>query len=112
MSANPPLPPENGGSAKDFLQRIERKANSAAILAQKSMDATLRLERALLGDYGEKGRIGAIEAELGEFIEATKQREKTYEDRGRFRLSNRIASITVIVMACGVLASIILTLLK
>lgn len=107
-----PPPPPNGGSEKDFLRRIEGKADAATELARKSISATLRLERSLLGDYGMPGRIGQLEAEFREFINATEQREKAHWDQSRFRISNRLASITVIVMALVGLGSIIIALVK
>lgn len=109
---DPPPPPSNGGTQKEYLQRIEQKADAAYTFAQRSMNATLRLERALLGDYGNKGRIGLLEEQMSEFIEEAKKREEGFEDRSRFRISNRMAAISVIVIAIGSLGSIIVTLIK
>jgi len=112
VSGFDPPPPPNGGTNKDYLQRIEAKADEAAIQASKAMSATLRLERALLGDYGNPGRIGTLEKKFDEFVDATEKRETEHWDQSRFRISNRLASITVIVMAIVGLGSIIVALVK
>jgi hypothetical protein len=109
---DPPPPPANGGTTRDYLQRIEQKADAAALKAEQAMGAALRLERALLGDYGNPGRIGALERELHDFTQATEQREKAHWDQARFRISNRLAALGVIVVALVGVASIIVALVK
>ncbi len=103
--------PTNGGTARDYLQRIEQKANHAAEVAEQSMTATLRLQRVLIGDPslvpGDTGKIGEISDRLEEFIAATKARENAYEGRKRAQFSTRLSALSVVVLALGVAASLI-----
>jgi hypothetical protein len=108
----PPPPPPNGGTTREYLQRIEAKADDAAVQASKAMSATLRLERALLGDYGNPGRIGTLEKKFDDFVDATEKRETEHWDQSRFRISNRLAALGVIVVALVGVASVIVALVK
>ena len=107
-----PPPPPNGGNTRDYLQRIEAKADHAAEVADRAEAASLRLERWLRGDYGSPGQITLLNKKMDDFITATELREKSHDEGSRFRISNRLASITVIIMAIVGLGSIVVALVK
>lgn len=84
-------------------------------MAQGAVTAVEQLRDVLVGNpqYSwDHGRLGRSEEKFDKFVADSAARDKVAESNLHFRISNRLGAITVIVMAIGILASIVITLVK
>lgn len=112
MVADAPPLPENGGSNRDFLQRIERRVDQSE-RRTTSMWSALFGDPSMPWDNGRLGRMEAtaarIEKKLDDYIasEAADTR-RAVTDR-RSRVAQWLSAASVVVVAIGVVIEAIIT---
>ena len=115
-------PPANGGTSREYLQRIEQAASNAvetAVRAAKKADETnqavLDLRAALLGSpliVSDNGAVGRLNQKLDDFILATKQQERMWASGRSASRAMRISVASLGVLLISAIGGLIVNFVK